>query len=166
MIEAQIAEAKAALDKARRDFERQKALFDRKVVSEAQLDQAREAITVAEARVTSTERQKDVAAMPARTPEIDAGERAVDAAHAALEQAQTRLDEIRRRRARRRPHRGHLLRGGRGRLRRRAGAAAPSRRQAQGDLLRAGGGARLRSRLGATVSVACDGCAAGSRGDS
>ena len=29
--------------------------------------------------------------MPARTPEIDAGERAVEAARAALEQAETRL---------------------------------------------------------------------------
>jgi HlyD family secretion protein len=93
VIEAQIAEAEAALDKARRDFERQKALFDRKVVSEAQLDQAREAITVAEARVTAAKRQRDVAAMPARTPEIDAAERAVDAARAALEQAQTRASK-------------------------------------------------------------------------
>ena len=93
VIEAQIAEAEAALDKARRDFERQKALFDRKVVSEAQLDQAREAITVAEARVTAAKRQRDVAAMPARTPEIDAAERAVDAARAALEQAETRASK-------------------------------------------------------------------------
>jgi HlyD family secretion protein len=91
VIDAQIAEAQAALDKARRDFERQQALFDRKVVSNAQLDQARESITVAEARLTATERQKDVAAMPARTPEIDAGERSVDAARAALDQAKTRL---------------------------------------------------------------------------
>ncbi len=93
VIEAQIAEANAALDKARRDFERQKALFDRKVASEAQLDQAREAITIAEARVVSAHRQRDVAAMPARTPEIDAGERAVDATRAALEQARTRASK-------------------------------------------------------------------------
>ena len=91
VLEAQIAEAEAALDKARRDFERQKALFDSKVASEAQLDQAREAITVAEARVTAARRQRDVAAMPARTPEIDAGERAVDASRAALDQARTRV---------------------------------------------------------------------------
>jgi HlyD family secretion protein len=91
VLEAQIAEAEAALDKARRDFGRQKSLFDSKVASEAQLDQAREAITVAEARVTAARRQRDVAAMPARTPEIDAGERAVDASRAALDQARTRL---------------------------------------------------------------------------
>ena len=91
VIDAQIAEAQAALDKAQRDFERQQALFDRKVVSTAQLDEAREAITGAAARLTATERQKDVAAMPARTPEIDAGLRAIDAARAALDQAKTRL---------------------------------------------------------------------------
>jgi HlyD family secretion protein len=91
VIEAQIAEAQAALDKARRDFDRQEALFERRVVSEAQLDQAREAITVAEARVASAERQKDVAELPARTPQIEAAERAVQAADAALSQARTRL---------------------------------------------------------------------------
>lgn len=91
VIEAQIAEARAALDTARRDFERQQALFDRRVISEAQLDQAREAITVAEARLTAVERQKDVAEMPARTPQIEAAERGVQAADAALAQARTRL---------------------------------------------------------------------------
>ena len=91
VIEAQIAEAQASLDTARKEFERQQSLFDQKVISEARLDQAREAVSVAEARVESAKRQRDVAAMPARTPEIDAGERAVDAARAALEQAQTRL---------------------------------------------------------------------------
>lgn len=91
VIDAQIAEAQASLDKARNDFARQQALFERKVTSAAQLDQAREAISVAEARLAATERQKEVAAMPARTPEIDAGERAVQAAQAALDQARTRL---------------------------------------------------------------------------
>ena len=91
VIEAQIAEARAALDTARRDFERQQALFERNVISEAQLDQAREAITVAEARLNSAERQKDVAELPARTPEIEAAERAMEAAEAALMQARSRL---------------------------------------------------------------------------
>jgi HlyD family secretion protein len=91
VIVAQIAEAEASLQTARKEFERQQSLFDQKVISEARLDQAREAVSVAEARVESAERQRDVAAMPARTPEIDAGERAIDSAGAALEQAQTRL---------------------------------------------------------------------------
>jgi HlyD family secretion protein len=91
VIQAQIAEAQASLDKARRDFDRQQTLFDRQVISMAQLDEARETIRVAEARLNAAQRQKDVAAMPARTPEIDAAERAVDAATAAVLQAQTRL---------------------------------------------------------------------------
>ena len=91
VIDAQIAEAEASLQTARKEFERQQSLFEQKVISEARLDQAREAVSIAEARVESAERQRDVAAMPARTPEIDAGERAIDAARAALEQAQTRL---------------------------------------------------------------------------
>jgi HlyD family secretion protein len=91
VIEAQIAEAEASLDQAEREFERQLALFDRRVVSEARLDQAREAVRVAEARVAAAERQKEVATLPARTPEIEAGERAVEAARAALEMAETRL---------------------------------------------------------------------------
>jgi HlyD family secretion protein len=91
VIEAQIAEAKASLETARKQFERQQALFEQNVISEARLDQAQEAIDVAEARVEAAERERDVANMPARTPEIEAAERAVDAARAALEQAQIRL---------------------------------------------------------------------------
>lgn len=91
VIEAQIAEAQASLDNARKEFERQQALFEQRVISEARLDQARESVSVAEARVEAAARERDVAIMPARTPEIEAGQRAVDAARAALEQAQTRL---------------------------------------------------------------------------
>jgi len=91
VIEAQIVEAHASLEKAQRDYDRQLKLFNTKVISQAQLDEAREAIRVAEARLTATEKQKEVAAMPARTPEIEAGERAVEASHASLDQTKTRL---------------------------------------------------------------------------
>ena len=91
VIEAQIAEAQASVDRAQRDLNRQLELFERRVVSQARLDEAREAVSVAEARLASVERQKDVASMPARTPEISAGERAVEASSAALSQAETRL---------------------------------------------------------------------------
>jgi HlyD family secretion protein len=91
VIEAQIAEAEASLDAAEREFERQRELFERRVISEARLDQAREDVRVAEARLAAARRQKEVAALPARTPEIEAGERAVEAARAALAQAEARL---------------------------------------------------------------------------
>lgn len=90
VIDAEIAEAQASLDAARRDFDRQQLLFERRVVSEARLDQAREAVSVAAARLASAERRRDVATLPARTPEIAAGERAVEMAEAALAQAETR----------------------------------------------------------------------------
>jgi HlyD family secretion protein len=91
VIEAQIAEAQASLDAEQRDFQRQLQLFERNVIAEARLDQAREEVSVAEARLAAVERQRDVAEMPARTAEIDAGERAVEGARAALRQAKTRL---------------------------------------------------------------------------
>ena len=91
VIEAQIAEAEASRDQARKEFERQQELFAKRVVSEARLDQAREAVSIADARVAAAERQRDVAEMPARRPEIDAAERAVEAARAQLEQMRTRL---------------------------------------------------------------------------
>lgn len=158
--EAALAEARAALDKARRDFERQKALFERRVSSEAQLDSARETITVAEARVTAAERQKEVAAMPARTPEIDAAERGVQAARAALDQAKTRASKY--------------------------AVAAPAAGRIEdtyyetGEVANAGSAVlsllpdghrkvifyvpeaeRARLRVGDAVAIACDGCAAG-----
>ncbi len=159
VIDAQIAEAQASLDKARSDFNRQQALFNTRVISAAQLDQAREAISVAQARLTSTERQKDVAAMPARTPEIDAGERAVDAARAALDQAKTRLSK-------------YVV-----------SAPAPGRIEdvhyETGEVASAGApvlsllpddrrkviffvpeAARTALAIGSTVSIACDGCPA------
>jgi HlyD family secretion protein len=61
------------------------------VISEARLDHARETVSVAVARVAAAERQREVASLPARTGEIEAGERAVEAAGAQLEQAKTRL---------------------------------------------------------------------------
>jgi HlyD family secretion protein len=91
VIEAQIAEAEASLDKAQKDMQRQLELFERRVISQARLDQAREAVSVAEARVAAVRRQREVATLPARTPEIEAGEQAVQAAQAALAQARTRL---------------------------------------------------------------------------
>jgi HlyD family secretion protein len=91
VIEAQIAEAKASLNTAQKDLERQQELFDRRVASQARLDQAQEAVDVAKARVAAAEKQKEVAVMPARTGEIAAAERAVQASDAALAQAQLRL---------------------------------------------------------------------------
>jgi HlyD family secretion protein len=93
VIEAQIAEANASLLNAQKDFERQRQLFERGVTAESRLDQAREAVSVAEARVATVQRQKEVAEMPARTPEIEAARRGAEAAEAALAQAETKLSK-------------------------------------------------------------------------
>jgi HlyD family secretion protein len=93
VIEAEIDEAEASLATAQKEFERQRTLFEQRVISEARLDQAREAVSVAEARLESAKRRREVATLPARTPEITAGEQAVEAARAALEQARTRLEK-------------------------------------------------------------------------
>jgi HlyD family secretion protein len=160
VIDAQIAENEAALAKARRDFERQKALFDRKVVAEAQLDEAREAINVAQARVTAVRRQREVAVLPARTPEIEAAERAVDAAAAALDQARTRLSKY----VVAAPVAGRVedVYYEEGET---AAAGSPilsllpaARRKAIFFVPEA---ARAALRIGARLSVACDGCPAG-----
>jgi HlyD family secretion protein len=91
VIEAQISETEALLATARKDFARQKTLFERRVVSEARLDQAREAVAVAEARLLAAERRREAAALPARTPEIEAAERSVASARAGLDQLRARL---------------------------------------------------------------------------
>ncbi len=91
VIEAQISEAEASLQTARRDFARQKTLFERRVVSEARLDQAREAMAVAEARLLAAERRREVAALPARTPELQGAERSVASARASVNQVRARL---------------------------------------------------------------------------
>ncbi len=93
VIQAQIAEAEASREQARKEFERQQELFRKRVISEARLDQAREAVSVAAARVVAARRERDVAEMPARKPEIKAGERAVEAARAQLQQMRTRLSK-------------------------------------------------------------------------
>ena len=160
VIEAQIAEARGlAATQARKDFERQRQLFERGVISEARLDQAREAVSVAEARVAAAERQRDVAEMPARTPEIDAARARrrgrARRARAGGDAARANMSSPRRSPAASRTS----TTSGRGRLRRRAGPVAAARRTGRKvDLLRARGGAagahdrRRTSRSPATAA--------------
>jgi HlyD family secretion protein len=91
VIDASIAGAQASLDAARRDLARQEALFQRGIVAQARLDQAREAAAVAQARFLEAERRRDVASLPARNAEIEAAERSVAAAGAVLSQVRARL---------------------------------------------------------------------------
>ncbi|WP_026379739.1 HlyD family secretion protein [Afifella pfennigii] len=91
VIEARIDRAEASRSQASKEYERQKELFERGVIAGARLDQAGEALSVAEAELAEAKRQKAVATLPARTAQIDAAERRMEAAQAALTQAKTRL---------------------------------------------------------------------------
>ncbi|WP_224407995.1 HlyD family secretion protein [Afifella sp. IM 167] len=91
VISAQIDKAEATRVQAEREYHRQEELFDRGVIAGARLDQAREALRVAEAQLAEANRQKEVATLPARTAQIEAAERKVEAAGASLDQARTQL---------------------------------------------------------------------------
>jgi HlyD family secretion protein len=160
VIEAQIAEAEASRAAAERDLLRQIELYERNVVSEARLDEAREAVSVAEARLAAVQRERDVAEMPARTPEIEAGERAVDAAQAALMQAETRLS----RHTITAPHAGRIedVHYDEGEV---ASAGAPLLSLLRPDRRKAiffvPEYVRPALAIGAAVNISCDGCPEG-----
>lgn len=88
---AQLGEAEARLVEARRQFDRQKELFERKTVSPAALDQARAAFDAARARVESLKRQIEVEQLGGREQALEAARRAVAAQKAQREQAEWRL---------------------------------------------------------------------------
>ena len=137
-------------------------LFERRVVSEARLDQAREAVSVAEARLPRPSASATWRRCRRAPPEIDAGERAVEAARAALAQAETRLATPRREGAGRRPHRGRAITSP-------ARSPPPARRcsrccptTAARSIFFVPEPARPGARRSAaSVAIACDGCPAG-----
>jgi len=88
---ATLAEREAILTRARRDFERQRTLFERGDVSEAGLDDARATLHEAEARVRIAEEALDLAIAGPREEMITAALAELAAAEAAAQQAETRL---------------------------------------------------------------------------
>jgi HlyD family secretion protein len=94
-IAAQKAQAEAALALSRLQFERQAELYEARVVAKSRYDEARATYDRDAARVDEMKRQLEVAQMAARSDEIRAAERAVDAARADLKQAEWRLAERR-----------------------------------------------------------------------
>jgi HlyD family secretion protein len=92
-INAQRAQAEAALRLSEADFERQLQLRSTRVSSQKQLDDARAQRDRDRSRLDELDAQLQVAQMPARDEEIRAAEAAATAAHAALEQAEWRLGQ-------------------------------------------------------------------------
>jgi HlyD family secretion protein len=92
-IDAQQAQARAALDLARANLARQEKLVASGFVSHAVLDEARAAVDQAAAQVAELVAQRRVARQAARPDEIAAARAEAQAARAALAQAQWRLDQ-------------------------------------------------------------------------
>lgn len=93
VIEANRGAARADLAQAELDLRRLSDLVQRKLQSQAALDQARTVRDVAAARLREIEASLQVAGIAARVQEIEAAHRVVDAARAELQDAEWRLGE-------------------------------------------------------------------------
>ncbi|MCE1235978.1 MAG: HlyD family efflux transporter periplasmic adaptor subunit [Hyphomicrobiales bacterium] len=93
VVAATLASARAQQVDAERALERRHDLFQRKVASQADLDQAQTARDVAAAKVRELEANLEVARLPAREDQLKAAEARVEQAKAALSNARWRLAE-------------------------------------------------------------------------
>lgn len=93
VIAAELNEARSSFTAADDDYTRKLVLRERGVVAQSIVDDAKSKRDVAQARIDATERQLDVAKLPARPEEISAAERNVTAIEAALAQAKIALDK-------------------------------------------------------------------------
>lgn len=92
-IEAQIAQAEASLGLARRERDRQQELASSPAANPRLLDQARSAHEATTARLVELQAQLRVARLPAREDEIAAARAQMEAAAAALTEAEIRLGD-------------------------------------------------------------------------
>lgn len=160
VVAATLASARAQQADAERALERRRDLFQRKVASQADLDQAETSRDVAAAKVRELEANLEVAKLPAREDQLKAAEARVEQARATLANAQWRLDE----RTLKTTRAGRIAD-----LVRRPGEVAGP--QAPVVSFLPDGAVKLKLwvpeplfsqvALGSTLSVSCDGCAAG-----
>lgn len=150
--------AAAALDLSRIELARQKDLTEKKVGSQAALDTAQHVFDQNQATLDEIRRRIDVGNMAARDAQVAAAERAVEAAQASLASAKVRLDRRR------------FGSPGEGTVETvyfRPGEMVPAGRPVVSilppELIKVRffvpEPALPQFRLGATVSVTCDGCA-------
>lgn len=92
-VQAQLAEAQAALKLSRQQLRRDQDLVAKNFISQQRLDEARAAVARDEARVGELTAQLQTARLGARTDEIESARSAMKAAQAAVAQAQWRLDQ-------------------------------------------------------------------------
>ena len=94
VIRAQIAQAEANLELARKDMQRAATLASTGTAARSRLDQAAEQVTFYEARLTELKSSEKVAGLPARTPEIEAAASRVAEAQAQLDMAKDALSDL------------------------------------------------------------------------
>jgi HlyD family secretion protein len=157
VTEAELAEALAQLQDARQELERMQALFDRRAIAAAALDEARALHDAAEARVEAIRRRMTVDSLAAREQVLAAAAARIAASRAALSQAEWRLAQV----AVRAPVAGII-----DDVLRRQGEIAGPDRPALSLLPPAGRivrffvpqAVRAGIRPGNAVSITCDGC--------
>lgn len=93
VLQAAINSARAQADEAERVFARITDLFKRGIATQAQLDEAKTAVEVAQAAIGQSMANLAVAELPARPEEIKAAEQRLKQAQATLDQARWRLSK-------------------------------------------------------------------------
>jgi HlyD family secretion protein len=160
VIAAQLSEARANYNLAEEDYRRKLVLREKGIVAQSVVDDAKAKRDTAQASVEAVERELIVAKLPARPEEIAASERNVAAEEAAVAQARIQLDW----RTLTAPEAGRVEEtffepGERVNAGQAVVALLPHANRKvrfflpEEDLSRA--------KIGATVSVSCDGCADG-----
>jgi HlyD family secretion protein len=162
VIQANLVSANAQAEDAQRTFDRQSDLLKRGIAPQSDYDKAKTALDLATAAVTQANANLAVAQLPARQQEIDAAQDAVQQAEASLDQARWKL-------AKRKlvaPSNGIVQD-----IVRRAGEVAGPSQPVLSVL--PDGAVKLRIyvpekdvarlKVGAVLTVNCDGCAAGMR---
>ncbi|MGE4551757.1 MAG: HlyD family secretion protein [Desulfovibrionaceae bacterium] len=94
-IEAQLREARAALDYSRTDYERKKALYAERTISAEELDRARTTYDADNQAVRRLQADLATARLGGRSDALAAAQAAVGAAQARLDQARWNLDQKR-----------------------------------------------------------------------
>lgn len=93
VLEAALRSAEAEAEEARRVYRRTQDLFERGIATEADLDRATTAVTMAEAGVGRARADLEVARLPARAETITAAKHQVEQAQATLDEARWRLSK-------------------------------------------------------------------------
>lgn len=94
VIHAQIAQAEAGIDLARKELSRVSSLASTGTAARSRLDEAAEKVTSYEQRIAELRASEKVASLPARTPEIDAAQSRIAEAEALADAARERLKDL------------------------------------------------------------------------